>query len=155
MLWPFCHGSAWVSKTPRTLVPVQWEADPKGTGMHHPAKAKRVIQLFMNGGASQMDLLITSRCSKNGMERSLIQGRAIASKRRPASQVRYSGPLFRSLDTAIGALDKQSLAPLGSTRRRLRLDVVDDQSNECPWSGKLPHEHRLLATRFSLYGCLD
>ncbi len=25
-------------------------------GMHHPAKAKRVIQLFMNGGASQMDL---------------------------------------------------------------------------------------------------
>ncbi len=65
-----------------------------------PAKAKRVIQLFMNGGASQMDLLITSRCSKNGMERSLIQGRAIASKRRPASQVRYSGPLFRSLDMA-------------------------------------------------------
>src|SRR5439155_5272930 len=24
-------------------------------GLHHPAKAKRVIQLFMNGGASQMD----------------------------------------------------------------------------------------------------
>src|SRR5687767_15978715 len=25
------------------------------TGMHHPPKAKRVIQLFMNGGASPMD----------------------------------------------------------------------------------------------------
>src|SRR5947207_1310647 len=25
-------------------------------GLHHRAKAKRVIQLFMNGGASQMDL---------------------------------------------------------------------------------------------------
>lgn len=25
-------------------------------GVHHPARAKRVIQLFMNGGASQMDL---------------------------------------------------------------------------------------------------
>jgi hypothetical protein len=25
-------------------------------GLHHPAKARRVIQLFMNGGASQMDL---------------------------------------------------------------------------------------------------
>ena len=25
-------------------------------GLHHPAKAKQVIQLFMNGGASQMDL---------------------------------------------------------------------------------------------------
>src|SRR5690349_10143120 len=25
------------------------------SGLHHPAKARRVIQLFMNGGASQMD----------------------------------------------------------------------------------------------------
>src|SRR5439155_7850883 len=25
-------------------------------GLHHKAKAKRVIQMFMNGGASQMDL---------------------------------------------------------------------------------------------------
>ena len=24
-------------------------------GLHHPARAKRVIQLFMNGGASQID----------------------------------------------------------------------------------------------------
>src|SRR6478752_3842806 len=24
-------------------------------GLHHPARAKRVIQLFMNGGVSQMD----------------------------------------------------------------------------------------------------
>ena len=31
------------------------QADLNG-GVHHPAKVKRVIQLFMNGGASQMDL---------------------------------------------------------------------------------------------------
>ncbi len=30
-------------------------AEAGKSGMHHPAKAKRVIQLFMNGGASQMD----------------------------------------------------------------------------------------------------
>src|SRR4051812_32085178 len=24
-------------------------------GLHHPAKARRIIQLFMNGGASQID----------------------------------------------------------------------------------------------------
>ncbi|MCE2827568.1 MAG: DUF1501 domain-containing protein [Verrucomicrobium sp.] len=32
--------------------------DPKALGRrpHHPPKARRVIQLFMNGGASQMDL---------------------------------------------------------------------------------------------------
>ena len=29
-------------------------ADLNG-GLHHPAKVRRVIQLFMNGGASQMD----------------------------------------------------------------------------------------------------
>jgi len=28
----------------------------RSVGLHHPAKAKYVIQLFMNGGASQMDL---------------------------------------------------------------------------------------------------
>src|SRR5436190_24361382 len=27
-----------------------------GDSLHHPPRAKRVIQLFMNGGASQMDL---------------------------------------------------------------------------------------------------
>ena len=25
-------------------------------GLHHPAKVKRIVQLFMNGGASQCDL---------------------------------------------------------------------------------------------------
>lgn len=34
-----------------TLPDTTWKA-----GLHHPAKAKRVIQLFMNGGASQCDL---------------------------------------------------------------------------------------------------
>src|SRR5688500_8747831 len=29
-------------------------ADLNG-GLHHPAKVKRIVQLFMNGGASQMD----------------------------------------------------------------------------------------------------
>ena len=28
---------------------------PRSVGLHHPARAKYVIQLFMNGGASQMD----------------------------------------------------------------------------------------------------
>jgi hypothetical protein len=30
-------------------------AESRGSGMHHPARARRVIQLFMNGGMSQMD----------------------------------------------------------------------------------------------------
>ncbi len=31
------------------------KSNPVNGGLHHPAKAKRVIQLFMNGGVSQMD----------------------------------------------------------------------------------------------------
>ncbi len=27
----------------------------EGAGLHHPAKVRRVVQLFMNGGVSQMD----------------------------------------------------------------------------------------------------
>ncbi len=39
------------------FVAAQWLYATEGrAATHHPAKAKRVIQLFMNGGASQMDL---------------------------------------------------------------------------------------------------
>src|SRR5687767_7177880 len=31
---------------------------PRSSGLHHPPKAKRVIQLFMNGGVSQMDTFL-------------------------------------------------------------------------------------------------
>ncbi len=37
------------------LLAGQSQAAVTGAGLHHPAKAKRVIQLFMNGGVSQMD----------------------------------------------------------------------------------------------------
>ena len=31
------------------------ETDQNFSGLHHPAKVKRVVQLFMNGGVSPMD----------------------------------------------------------------------------------------------------
>ena len=46
-LWHLLGNERLLSDQPKT------ELDG---GLHHPAKAKRVIQLFMNGGASQMDL---------------------------------------------------------------------------------------------------
>jgi hypothetical protein len=45
------HGLLGANTIPGTSIPGQL------TGrLHHPPKAKRIIQLFMNGGASQMDL---------------------------------------------------------------------------------------------------
>src|SRR5580704_12265801 len=32
------------------------EAASAGRGLHHPAKAKRIVQLYMSGAASQCDL---------------------------------------------------------------------------------------------------
>lgn len=37
-----------------STAPLKPRADFNG-GLHHPAKVKRIVQLFMNGGASQMD----------------------------------------------------------------------------------------------------
>lgn len=42
--------------------------------LHHPPKAKRVVQLFMGGAASHIDLWITNRCSKNIMANHRILG---------------------------------------------------------------------------------
>src|SRR3954465_6591908 len=52
-------------------------------GLHHRAKVKRVIQLFMNGGASQCDMFDYKPNSSNAADKNLI--RVNASRRPPAS----------------------------------------------------------------------
>src|SRR3954465_12753236 len=52
-------------------------------GLHHRAKVRRVIQLFMNGGASQCDMFDYKPNSSNAADKNLI--RVNASRRPPAS----------------------------------------------------------------------
>src|SRR5689334_8391234 len=55
-LWRFGGGLGGIALT--HLLGTQGLLASSGShpgGLHHPAKARRVIQLFMNGGVSQMD----------------------------------------------------------------------------------------------------
>ena len=52
-------------------------------GLHHPAKAKRVIQLFMNGGASQIDTF-DYKPRADQAPRPEVRSRHRTSKRPPA-----------------------------------------------------------------------
>lgn len=59
-------------------------------GPHHPAKAKRVIQLFMNGGASPMDLFDY----KPELER--LHGQMLGPKEKPEGQTGEVGAVMKS-----------------------------------------------------------
>ncbi len=59
-------------------------------GLHHPAKVKRIIQLFMNGGASQMDTFD----HKPALER--LHGQMLGPKEKPEGQTGPSGAVLKS-----------------------------------------------------------
>jgi len=59
-------------------------------GLHHPAKAKRVIQLFMNGGASPMDTFDY----KPALER--LHGQMLGPKEKPEGFTAEAGAVMKS-----------------------------------------------------------
>ncbi|MGY8672768.1 MAG: DUF1501 domain-containing protein, partial [Verrucomicrobiia bacterium] len=59
-------------------------------GLHHPAKAKRVIQLFMTGGASPMDTFDY----KPALEK--LHGQKLGPKKKPEGFTAMPGALMKS-----------------------------------------------------------
>src|SRR3954470_11750751 len=59
-------------------------------GLHHPARAKRIIQLFMNGGASPMDTYDYKP------ELARAHGQMIGPKVKPEGQTAASGAVMKS-----------------------------------------------------------
>ncbi len=59
-------------------------------GLHHPAKVKRVIQLFMNGGVSQMDTFDYKP------ELARLHGQKIGPKEKPEGQTGECGAVMKS-----------------------------------------------------------
>jgi hypothetical protein len=59
-------------------------------GLHHPAKVKRIIQLFLNGGASQMDTFDY----KPELER--LNGQMLGPKEKPEGFTAPAGAVMRS-----------------------------------------------------------
>lgn len=59
-------------------------------GLHYPAKAKRIIQLFMNGGVSQMDTFDYKP------ELARLHGQMIGPKEKPEGQTGPAGAVMKS-----------------------------------------------------------
>ncbi len=59
-------------------------------GLHHPAKVKRIIQLFMNGGASPMDTFDYKP------ELSRLHGQMLGPKEKPEGQTAAVGAVMKS-----------------------------------------------------------
>ena len=59
-------------------------------GLHHPARVKRIIQLFMNGGVSQMDTFDYKP------ELARLHGQKIGPKEKPEGQTGASGAVMKS-----------------------------------------------------------
>ena len=59
-------------------------------GLHHPAKVKRIIQLFMNGGASPMDTYDYKP------ELARLHGQMLGPKEKPEGQTAVAGAVMKS-----------------------------------------------------------
>ena len=66
------------------------QAENLNGGLHHPAKVKRIIQLFLNGGASQMDTFDY----KPELER--LNGQMLGPKEKPEGFTAPAGAVMKS-----------------------------------------------------------
>ena len=88
-------------------------------GLHHPAKVKRIIQLFLNGGASQMDTFDY----KPELER--LNGQMLGPKEKPEGFTAPAGAVMKSPFTF------QQYGPFSKlTSRRCRMESTT--STTCP-----------------------
>ena len=108
-LWRFGGGLGGVALA-QSLSTERLLAEPAGTRsipgvltgrLHHAPKAKRVIQLFMNGGASQMDLFDYKPELVKRKGQKFDPGRANGWKRPPANPARCWRPALSSSNTVL------------------------------------------------------
>ena len=110
-------------------------------GLHHHAKAKRVVQLFMSGAASQVDTFdykpeVIKRSGEKfdpGKKVELFQSRTGPS---------HEKPLGLEAARTMWQMGKQSGTPTSKSGRRNCLFSLDDFQIECPWPRYVHAEHR-------------
>ena len=123
-------------------------------GLHHPAKAKRVVQLFMSGAASQCDTFDykPELIKRNGQpfdpgeKVELFQSNPGACMESPWAWKQYG---------QCGKWMSDLVPHLADVRRRHGLHPLDGLEVERPRPGHVHAEHRLRAARLSQHGRLD
>ena len=125
-------------------------------GLHHRARAKRVIQLFMNGGASQCDLFDY----KPTLVKLHGQPFDPGAGQRVEASVSTPGAVMKSPFTWAqhGQCGRWVSSALPHTAK-----IVDDLAFlmamnveiQCPRAGRLSAKHRLRPARLSVHGGVD
>ena len=87
-------------------------------GLHHPAKVKRVIQLFMNGGVSQPDTFdYKPELAKTGRQAVRPRHRRKGRRRDQRTRPRDEEPLRLQAARPVRPLGQLRLPALGRARR--------------------------------------
>ena len=116
-------------------------------GLHHAPKAKRVVQLFMNGGVSQIDSFdYKPELAKRHGEK-VDFGIKVGGHQRAGRdhEVAVRVPAARR----VRPLGEQRVSAHGRVRRRPGLPDGDGVEDERARPGQLHAEHRLSAARVS------
>ncbi len=117
-------------------------------------KAKRVVQLFMSGAASQCDTFDYKprlHRAQRAEVRSRRQGRAVPKQ----SRSRDGEPVGMEAARAVRQMGQQPNAASRLVRRRHGFCALDDFEVQCARPRDLHAEHRLRAARFPIHGRMD
>ena len=122
--------------------------------VHHPPKVKRIIQLFMTGGASPMDTFDY----KPELER--LHGQMLGPKEKPEGFTAPAGALMKSpfpfaQHGQCGRWVSSVFPRAGEAGRRDGLSHGHALENQCPRTRNLHDELRVPAARLPVHGRLD
>ena len=122
-------------------------------GLHHRARACRVIQLFMNGGVSQMDTFDHKPELAAAARPAVRPGGSCRGPHEYAGQPDEE-PVPVPATWRVRPVGEQRLPPTGDLRRRHGVPDGPELEDERPRAGQLHDEHRIPDARLSQPGGL-
>ena len=122
-------------------------------GLHHPAKVRRIVQLFMNGGASQMDTFDYKPTleKRHGEKIDFGLKAAVTS---PVGTIMKSPFEFKQYGQC-GRWVSSVFPQRGRMRRRSGVSDGDGQQDERARPGQLHAKHGLCVAGISVDGRVD
>ena len=123
-------------------------------GLHHRARATRVVQLFMSGAASQCDTFDFKPALRERNGQKFDPGGKVELFQSEPGAVMASPWKWRQFGQC-GQWVSESAAALGDLRRRYRVPAGDGLEIERSWPRNLHAEYRLCSSRVPQHGSLD
>ena len=122
--------------------------------LHHPPKARRVVQLFMGGAASHIDLWDHKPMLEKHHGEASDFGEHVEAFQNGLGPWMKS-PFKFSPHGETGKMISEVVEPLGALRRRHRLCPQHGRQDRRAFAGDLPAGDRFSTSRFSRHGLVD